>query len=278
MTTIQTGDDVVLHLHDWSRPKARATVALLHGYGEHAGRYAHVADAFNAADIGVVAADLRGHGRSAGKRGHVDRFADYHLDATAIYEAARARADDGPIFVFGHSMGGLLALDWLLGGAAPSVAGTLISSPYLGIALEIPPLKAAAGKLMSSIWPTLALASGLKGRDVCRDADKQALYDTDQLNNKNATARWFTEALEAHARVLERAPKLATPTLLLYGGDDKVASADATDAFAAKLSLEDREVERLAGYYHELVNEPKADRDAVIGRMVAWIHRHAPSR
>ena len=275
MSTVQSGDGLDLYLHDWTIDSPKAAVALLHGYGEHAGRYAHVAEVFNARGISVTAVDLRGHGRSPGTRGHVDRFNDYYLDATAALDTARAAAGTAPLFVLGHSMGGLLALDWLTSGVDRNIAGLVLSSPFLGVALEVGAVKEALGKVMSNIYGKLALPSGLKGGDVTRDADNAQLYDSDPLNNKNATARWYTEAMSAIDRVFGRVGDLQVPLLLLYGGEDKVASADAIDRLVPKLTMSDRTTERLAGYYHELVNEPPAFRDPVMTRMADWILEHA---
>ena len=97
MTTLTAGDGTDLFLHDWSVPDAKATVALLHGYGEHAGRYAEMAEGFNAKGISVIAVDLRGHGKSAGLRGHVDRFSDYYLDAKSQCAGGRGSCPDSNI-------------------------------------------------------------------------------------------------------------------------------------------------------------------------------------
>jgi alpha-beta hydrolase superfamily lysophospholipase len=171
-------------------------------------------------------------------------------------------------------MGGLIALHWLLSGGGKDLRGLALSSPLLGVAVPVPAWKAKLGTVMSNVYPKLALPSGLAGRDVSRDPEQARSYDADPLNNKNATARWYTEMLAATVRVQARASELQLPTLLLYGGDDKVASPEATDRLAAVLSMPDRTIERLAGYYHELVNEPEAERNAVIERYRAWFIAH----
>jgi alpha-beta hydrolase superfamily lysophospholipase len=140
--------------------------------------------------------------------------------------------------------------------------------------VAVPAWKSKLGTMASSLYPKLALPSGLEGRDVSRDPEQARIYDADPLNNKSATARWYTEAVAAMARVYERASELKLPTILLYGGDDKVASAEAADKVAARLAMPDRSIERLAGYYHELVNEPEAERNAVIERYAAWFIAH----
>lgn len=271
MTTAADGRQ--LHLYDWAIPEGAPalTVALLHGYGEHAGRYAHVAEAMNARGISVVAGDLRGHGKSDGTRGHILHFQEYHLDAAAIVGAARSRAKGGPVAVLAHSMGALLLCDWLLAGGGKDLSSVVLTSPFLGIALEVNPVKAAVGRAMSKIVPALALSSGLRGADVCRDAEIARRYDVDPLNNKKATARWFTETIEAIERVHRGASKLSLPLLLLYGGDDRVASADATDRFARALRPEFATFERLDGIFHEIVNEPAGVREPIIDRMALWL-------
>ena len=209
--TISARDQVQLFVHDWSVDDPKLTVMLLHGYGEHAARYQHVAQAWNKRGIQVAAVDLRGHGRSQGRRGFVDRFEDYHADADALFEFTQDRAQGGPIAVVGHSMGGLLAIHWRLARGEQPFVGLALSSPFLG--LDDPnPVKAAAGRLFSKVLPKLSLDSGLKGKDVCRDAQIADFYDHDPLNNKKANARWFTEVTKAIATAHDKAPQLTDPT------------------------------------------------------------------
>ncbi len=274
MSTLKAADGLELHLHRFGPSEAQVYVALIHGYGEHAGRYAHVGRAWGEQGIRTLAVDLRGHGRSTGVRGFVARFDDYHLDASALVDEVRQEANGRPIFLFGHSMGGLIAMHWLLAGGGKDLAGLALSSPLCGVAVAVPAWKSKLGTMASSLYPKLALPSGLEGRDVSRDPEQARIYDADPLNNKSATARWYTEAVTAMARVYERASELKLPTILLYGGDDKVASAEAADKVAARLAMPDRSIERLAGYYHELVNEPEAERNAVIERYAAWFIAH----
>jgi alpha-beta hydrolase superfamily lysophospholipase len=269
MSTIVTQDGVQLHLHSWPASEPRANAALLHGWGEHGGRYAHVGAEFSKRGISVLAIDFRGHGRSGGRRSHVDRFEEYHLDVDALL--AEAKKSAGPTFLMAHSMGSLVALDYVIRKGGSGLRGMVLSSPYLGLAMAVNPIKLGAGKIMSNVLPTLALAAGIKGRDVCRDPEILALYDTDPLNVKKITARLFAEQLAAQERVKARAQEIKLPTLLLYAGDDRIASADATDRVAAKFSMQDRTVERLPGLFHEILNEMPAVRGPLIARMADWI-------
>ncbi len=274
--TLKTSDDLALHLYDWSIPEPVLRVAIVHGYGEHAGRYEQVAKRWQDKKIATYAVDLRGHGKSPGPRGHIDRFTDYHRDVDALVDHVTEQG--GPVAVLGHSMGGLLATHWVLSGRGNDLAGLVLSSPYLGLALEVPAIKLKLGDVMSSLWPSFAQASGLKGADVTRDPELAALYDSDPLNLSKATARWFTESNEAMASVHRRAGQLSLPVLLLYGGADRVASADATDRFAAALTGPDKTSERMDGCYHELLNEPEEVRNAVADRMADWLVDHAKTQ
>ncbi len=271
MTTIDTADGLALNLYDWTSAAPKITVAIVHGYGEHAARYEETAKRWQARGIGSVAVDLRGHGKSLGTRGYVERFTDYHRDVDALVEYVKEKAAGGPVAMLGHSMGGLLALHWLLSGRGSELAGVVLSSPYLGLAVEVNPVKVGLGKIMSNVIPTFAQPSGLKGADVCRDPALSALYDRDPLNNKKATARWFTESNAAIESVHRRAGQVSTPLLLLYGGEDKVAKADATDRFAAALTGDDKTCERLPGLYHEILNEAPEQRHAIMDRMADWL-------
>lgn len=270
--SIRTADGLSLFDYRWSAQAPRLTVALIHGYGEHAGRYAHVAHAWNQRGISVVAADLRGHGQSAGVRGHVMRFEEYHQDVDAIISEARQKG--GPVAIFGHSLGGLIVTHYLLAKGASGLLGAVISSPYLGLALAASPVKLFAGRVLSRLAPKFSIPSGLTGQDVTRDPELAKRYNEDPLNLKKANARWFTEAGRAQQEVLAQGSRLNIPLLLLYGGADKVAAADVTDTFARGLTMTDRTCERIPGYYHELVNEPKLDRELVIERMGTWLLDH----
>lgn len=267
---VRSLDGLQLKAYDWTHPDSKLVMAVLHGYGEHAGRYKRAAEALGRRGVGVFAVDLRGHGQSEGPRGHVQRFEDYYADAAALLEEARARAAGRPVVLFGHSMGGLLALDYVMACAPAGLSGLALSSPFLGLALKVNALKLGLGRAMSHLAPGFSMPSGLKGVDVTRDPDEAEKYDRDPLNNDNATARWFTESQKAIERVQARAASIRLPLWLMYGGSDRVADADATDRFASGLSV-DGVVERLTGYYHELLNEPQEARELVLSRLGDWL-------
>ncbi len=256
--------------------QARARVVIIHGYAEHSGRYDHVGRALVARGFAVFSGDLRGHGRSEGERGYVASFDDYCKDVDRLL--ARAEGN-GPLFLLGHSMGGLVATSWLLQSAARSagqaaVKGLVLTSPFFGLKLPVPALKRWLGVAASRIWPTLSLPVELAGSDLTRDPQMAEEHDRDPLNNSVATARWFTESSAAQATLLARASSLTLPVLCLVGAADRVADPAATEAVFARLGSTDKKIDLKAGQFHELLNEPEADRMATMNEIATWLDQH----
>jgi alpha-beta hydrolase superfamily lysophospholipase len=247
-------------------------VVIVHGYGEHIRRYDESARALTAAGWAVRGIDLRGHGESAGTRGFIRRFDEY-LDDVALV-IARARETKGPLFLLGHSMGGLISTHVALQKKA-ALDGLILSSPFFRLKLPVPAVKVYAGKFFSSVLPTLALPMGLKGADVTRDAELAALYDRDPLNLKKATSRWFTETSTAQEQALARGGDLALPCLFMHGGADKVADPRATEELFATVASKDKTLKIYEGQFHEIFNEPPADRVKTFADVVAWLDAHA---
>jgi alpha-beta hydrolase superfamily lysophospholipase len=255
--------------------KPAAIVAMIHGYAEHGGRYAHVMDAWAERGIATVAIDLRGHGLSAGTRGHCRRFQEFLDDAAELKHLVAARTASWgsvPPLLFGHSFGGLVATSSVLADPGPWRA-LVLSAPYLELALPVPPAKLAVGKLVSRVWPTLRLASGLHGADVTRDAERARAYDKDPLVFPTTTARWFTEASEAQRRALDRAAALTLPLYEVVGTADRVAAPAAGRLFFERAGSKDKTLDVREGFFHEVLNEPEWR--GVADKMADFILAHA---
>jgi alpha-beta hydrolase superfamily lysophospholipase len=238
------------------------SVFLTHGFAEHSGRYRHVVDALVARGLTVACYDLRGHGHSEGPRGYIERFEDYLRDARALLghlqEHKGWRAGGKPVLL-GHSLGGLIT--FLLGLEMTDEArGAILSSPFFGLALHVPAPKRAAGVLLSRVLPRFALPSDLRGKDLTHDSKLARAYDEDPLLVKKVPARWFTEAMAAQQRALERAGSWKLPLLLLHGGADKVASPAASRALFERVDDPRKELRILDDQYHEIFNELDRDR------------------
>lgn len=263
-------DDLKIFWQSWSRDakKQRGAIALMHGYGEHSGRYAHVAGALVRAGYNVMAIDARGHGRSTGERAHVARFHDYVSDLAMLKRKIDSTWPGLPLFVFGHSNGGLIVLQYAL--TQPlGVRGFVVSSPLVRIKAEVPAIKAAAGNLMSRVWPSFSMPSGLAPTDVSQNPDVIAQYGNDPLVLNIATARWFTEAKATGADALARAPQIEQPFLFLVAGKDALVDPAATEKVFHRLGSRDRELEIYPNLFHEVLNEDVWE--SIIRRMIRWI-------
>src|SRR5690242_18916583 len=143
------------------------SIALVHGFGEHIGRYEHVAAALNAGGFHVRGSDLRGHGQSGGVRNHCNSFDDYSSDLQLLIARAREQSRDLPLFLVAHSFGGLIAARYLIQ-RPDGITGAVLSSPYFGLKMKVPAIKVVAGKVMSKIWGSFSQPTGLKGQDCSR--------------------------------------------------------------------------------------------------------------
>lgn len=236
-------------------PSPKAVLAMVHGYADHGARYAHVMGALAEHGIGSVIIDLRGHGKAEGTRGFCERFSDYHDDVRELRRLAEQRAKDAPMFLFGHSFGGLVVTSSVLESASPW-KGLVLSAPLFGLALEVPKIKIIAGKIASRLVPKLGLPSGLTGKDMTSDVAKQREYDSDPLAFKDARARWFTEASKTQDDVLANAKKITLPLYLTIGTKDPVVSFPTAKKFFAAAGSADKTFAPQEGLLHEVLNEP----------------------
>jgi alpha-beta hydrolase superfamily lysophospholipase len=250
------------------------SIALLHGFGEHIGRYEHVAAALSAGGFHVRGSDLRGHGQSGGTRNHCDRFGQYLDDLGVLITRVRESARDLPVFVVAHSFGGLIATRYLID-RPDGITGVMLSSPYYGLKLQVPAIKVIAGKVMTKIWGSFSQPNGLMGKDCSRDPEVARAYDADPLNTKKATARWFTETADAQAFVVANAQRLTLPLLMMAGGDDRLVDTAVSEQVFAKVGSTDKTLEVLPGQYHEIFNELAEDRKKTLQRVVTWLKEHA---
>ncbi|MFO0947599.1 MAG: alpha/beta hydrolase [Planctomycetota bacterium] len=239
----------------WS-PKAqsRGVVCLVHGLGEHGGRYDRVACDFRDAGIATLAMDVRGHGRSEGKRGHVPSFELIHSEIAHLLEEARTRHFGAPIFLYGHSFGGAMVLHHALR-SQEKLAGVIVSSPALRPAFEPPAWKTLLGKCLNHVWPSLALANELDVNEISSDPTVVRAYREDPLVHDRISVRLFNEWLAAVAEIFGRADEFPQPILLFHGSADKLTSAPATRELAGHLGSRCT-FRLLEGCRHEPHNEP----------------------
>lgn len=262
---LRAADGMLLRRWRWQPPApVRGEILLVHGLGEHLGRYERVGAAAAARGWRVHGVDLRGHGRSAGRRGHVRSWTDYVADL----EAAAGGLSPGHA-VLAHSMGGLVALDWLRE-RQQRVAAVALSSPLLGVSAAAPAWKVALGRLLSRLAPALPLANGLPPDGICSDPAVVRAYLADPLIFRTVTPRWFVEMERALERVHDHAGQFRLPLYLNLAGDERLVSNPRARALAAAWggAVETHEWEALR---HETLNEAEGPR--VLAAILDWLER-----
>ncbi|RPH45067.1 MAG: alpha/beta hydrolase [Burkholderiales bacterium] len=238
---------------------AKAAVAMVHGFGEHVGRYAGLHRALLGAGCAIAAADLRGFGRSPGLRGHIDGWDDYRADAAAIVAQAAALAPDRPLFLFGHSMGGLIVLDHALH-RPEGLAGVIASGPALVPAGPRRPLLELAARVLSRVAPRLGTELGLDPAGISSVPAEVEAYRSDPLVHGRATMRWGAEILRTMAETLARAGDFPRPLLLLHGADDPINAPEGSRAFHEACGHPDRALRLYPGCRHEVHHDIESKR------------------
>ncbi len=250
------------------REAVRAEVLLTHGLGEHSGRYRHVAEVFAAR--GLCAYDLRGHGRSGGRRGDAARY-EMLLDDLG-FAAARVAHEERPVFLLGHSLGGQIALNYLLRTGAVC-RGAVIASPWLRLAFAPARWRVALGRAALRIWPGWRQGTDVSWSRLSRDAEHRAALPEPELLNHTISARFYFAIERAATAAMSGAPQLRTPLLLLHGGDDPVTSMAATQEFHARAGSADKTILIYPDARHETHND--LCRDQVIDDIARWIEARA---
>ncbi len=271
--TLNSADGVKIFYRHYPAQSERGRMVIAHGLGEHSGRYGNVVDRMLPKGVSVWVPDHRGHGQSEGRRGHVLNFVQYLSDLRLSVELAEKDRPEGMrCFLLGHSMGGLIAIDFAQ--RFPElIDGVIASSPALGMAIEIPGVKKVLGSFMSTIWPGLTMGNELDAARVSHDPKVVSAYETDPLVHDRVSARFFTEFLAAMETVNERASTLKVPILMQVAGDDHLVNARSSVQFFESLTLQDKTLHVYDGLYHEIYNEWEDQRIQVLKDLEDWLEK-----
>lgn len=275
ISDIKTPDGLSLHVREWPRDGARGTVLIVHGLGEHSGRYEHVAARFNGWGWNVVGYDHRGHGRSEGGRGKLDTAEALLVDLAQVIDAVRG-SQPGRLVLLGHSMGGLVAArfcaEQVAGGTAPwrrPVDALVLSSPALDAGMN------AAQRLLLAVLgplaPDLAVGNGLKTEWISRDAAVVKAYMDDPLVHDRITPRLVRFIVDGGEFVRSHAARWNLPTLLLYAGSDRCVAPAGSAAFAQAAPRSAVTVRAFKPLFHEIFNEP--EQNEVFDVLGDWLNR-----
>ncbi len=269
--TVQVAPDLEMFYRLW-RPDgdSRGGILVLHGFGEHSGRYETLGNYLAERGFLVVAPDHRGHGKSGGQRGHVLRFDQYLDDLDALVAHVRnVHSSVGKWYVLGHSLGGLIAIRYAMRNQA-DYEGLIVSNPLLGLSMKVPLLKEIVGRVMSRVWPTLSLGNEINPAHLARDPEVGRAYMADPLVHHRVSTRWFTEMVRAledtHVRAVQT---LQLPVLFLLSTADKLTDRAASERLFNRLTTRRKTLKVYDGWYHEIFNE--ADKLSVFAEIVNWI-------
>jgi acylglycerol lipase len=251
---------------------ARAVVVIVHGIHEHSGRYAHVGSRLATAGFAVYAADHRGHGRSDGRRANIERMALIVDDLSSFVRFAAQRHTGLPVFMIGHSLGGLIALHWITDPRATDhgvyLDGLIVSGPAVEVMVGSALARRLAG-VLSALVPDLRVAA-IDADRISRDPEVVRAYRKDPLvDHGRIKARTGAEILATMESLPARLPRLSVPLLLLHGTDDRICAPTSSTMVHDRVSSADKTLRRYQGLYHEVFNEP--ERDQILTDLISWL-------
>lgn len=265
--TWKTPKDLTIFARAWKPDlPPKAVILLVHGLGEHIGRYEHVAQMFTDNQYGFVGADLIGHGKSGGQRGHADSFDDFLNDIDKLVQETDRLFPAIPKFLYGHSLGGNLILYYAIK-RNPSVTGLIVSSPGLEIA-RVPALKYAVGKLMYTLYPRFPLTNSLDVTGLSHDPAVVEAYRNDPLVHPMISARVGLDLINLGKFLRENSISVKAPILLFHGENDRLVNVSGTREFVKQYKGDLTYVEFPEGY-HELHND--TNKNELFGKMLDWI-------
>jgi len=253
--------------------KPKAVIVLIHGLGEHTGRYTHVGKALTDAGYALTGFDLRGHGKSGGARGHSPSLDAFMQDIRQFFQQVTQRYPETPQFLYGHSLGGLLSLAYALQYSA-GLKGVIVTGAGLRSPLQEQKGKIAMVNMLGSLLPVLTVPSGLDATTISRDAEVVQKYVNDPLVHDKSSLGLGKSALSAIDLCFARAKEFPLPLLMMHGTADKLTYPSGSEDFArlAREAGGDVTLKLWDGLYHEIHNEP--EKAEVFQTMIAWLGWH----
>lgn len=248
----------------------RGAVVLVHGIGEHSGAYGRVVERLVPAGLAVYGFDLRGHGRSPGPRGFVSSWDEYRQDLGAFVRFVQGPHPDLPLFLVGHSMGGIIVLDYALR-HPDGLTGVVAISPAIGD-IGVSPALMLVTRAISRVRPSFSRRTGLDVAAISRDPQAVEAYRADALVHDLATARLVAEMVRTAKWIQAHAPELSVPLLIQHGNADRIAHPNGSRRFVANVTVPDKELREYPGAFHQVHND--TCHEEVTGDLLAWLERH----
>jgi len=271
--TFEGVGQVHLYRQHWlPQETPRAALVIIHGIGEHSGRYMHVVNYLGPRGYAIYAFDHRGHGRSEGQRGFINDWNEFREDLRTFVTLVQQKTSDNlPLFILCHSMGGVIGLDYCLH-YPQGLTGVIASAPAIGD-VAVHPVIWFLARLLDRVWPNFSMSpqSGVKWK-ISRDAAVLEATRNDTLCHNKATPRLGVQIKNTVEWIQSHAPEWKLPLLVIHGTDDNIASPEGSRRFVQHITFPDVQFNEYEGGYHELFND--IIRDQVLADVAEWLQKH----
>jgi len=265
--------DISLFWHSWTVARPRGIVVLVHGLGEHGDRYFNLINRLRGENVSFYTVDHRGHGRSQGKRGHLQNFLNYIEDLKVLVDMAHHQHPGVPLVMLGHSMGGAIAARYAMEHPA-DIDALILSAAGIFPKSAVPGWQDRLARLLSRVAPAATFPNGLSADDLSHDPQVVKDYLDDPLVHNKITARWYTEMLDNSQQVLQRAAELDMPLMVVHGEGDQIVDIAGSELIFKAARSVDKQYKTFPGLYHETMNEKQAERVEVLDVIADWILAH----
>lgn len=264
---LKVSDGAKLYYQKWMPEDPKAIIVFVHGLADHVGRYEPFTRYFSLRGYGVALFDMRGHGRSGGRKTHINRFYDYIYDLSQFVSFVKKNSPDVPVFLVGHSFGGQIVLNFTVR-YSKDLRGIVALSPNIGVKLDMPEWKFKIAKVAVKCLPRYRIASNVNMNNLSHDENIVNSYRNDPNIPKDLTLKCGLEILKNSELVMALASRIHLPTLLMHGDSDNICDVEATKKFYMRVPGSSKQLKVYHGLYHELLNENGKER--VFGDMEAW--------
>lgn len=256
------------------------SLLVVHGLGDHGGRYTHLPHFLHTVVDSIYCIDQRGHGRSEGLQGHCDQFSQFTDDLSMVIaridQANRDRFGKSELSILGHSFGGLVTLRTLQSNGSLPIGAAILTSPLLGIRVRIPLLKRWAGHALSEIWSTIQMGNEIETEYLSHDPAVPLAYEKDRLVHEKVTPRMFTQMLSAMDEAMNEAETFSYPLQMLLSGQEMIVDPEISRRFFARMRSEQKVLKVYDDFYHEIMNE--FGKEKVFEEIQQWIRKYSQNK
>ena len=264
-------DGLSLYFQEWQTEKdVKGVICLVHGLGEHSGRYAQWADWLSQAGYSVLSYDLRGHGKSGGVRGHVSSFDEYLNDTDLLLSEAKKKYPNTSCFLYGHSLGAIIVVDYVLQ-RKPQITGVIITALSTKTALQEQKGKIQIAKVLGRVMPKFTMKSGLDPKTISKDPSIVSKYINDPLVHDLVTAGFGKSSINTIDWINQHSSEWTLPILIMHGELDRLGYVEGSREFASKIEG-DCTLKIWTGLLHEVHNEP--EKEQVFEYLHQWLDKH----